>query len=98
MSKILGVLVEYAMGVNMQKPCERAQGAQGGIRCEWAKVAWENVEEKVTMPGSVCSADMGLWGRHAWTWAKPGMEAVNVSCCCCLVTKSCPTLLQPHGL
>ena len=26
------------------------------------------------------------------------VDQVRVFCCCCLVTKSCPTLLKPHGL
>ena len=26
------------------------------------------------------------------------VDQVHVFCCCCLVTKSCPTLLKPHGL
>ena len=61
MSKILEVLVEYVMGADVQKPCEGAQGAQGGIGVGGAKVAWEGVGEQVAMPGSVCSADMGIW-------------------------------------
>ena len=47
--------------------------------------------------GLSAPVDMGIWGRHVWTWAQPGMEAVDVGCCC-LVAKSCPTLLRPHGL
>ena len=34
--------------------------------------------KNVTMPGSVCSADMGIWGRHARAWVKPRVGSVNV--------------------
>ena len=64
----------------------------------WTTVLAESPSLCISISRRWFKPDHSSFAFHVPSFSPSQMHVVYVYCCCCLVTKLCPTLLRPHGL
>ena len=93
------VAIYFSRGSSQPRSQTRVSCIAGRIFTDWAmtEAAWH-----VEMPSKFAFQQVCCWFVGALLWDM-GFNALlrwykHTVCCCCLVAKSCPTLLQSHEL